>query len=277
MGTPLTGDTARADWLALTVATLNTMGISAVRSGLRQRYAAIGGTFEGSAVDVVLCQEVFTYYHLCCLKRYMPSYAACYRPSLAGPAGGLVTFSKVPCAATVYSGFPSKAGAGLRMTLRARARIKGVLVTRFAVPGPISVINTHLLANADGDWSETSKVHRAQAAQLLHLEHISNAQQRPVLVAGDFNMAPNSPKFEEFLGRAGLTDVFARSPQPTIRPEYLPAGAMPQRIDFILVAGPVQPKDHGSMFGSHGPADGAGPVSDHLGLFATALIPRSFL
>lgn len=121
----------------LTVASLNTLGVG---SHLRTRYRTIGRVFETSDVDVVNLQEVLTYYHLQLLRRSMPSYRASFRPSAAGPAGGLTTFSRHPVTTTSYR--------------RLTAVLKGALVTRLA---DVTIVNTHLSANRDGDWSPTSR------------------------------------------------------------------------------------------------------------------------
>jgi len=66
-------------------------------SQLAARYAVIGAGFDAGDADVVCCQEVFTYWHLRLLVRRMRSFRqVSYRPAPAGPAGGLVTFSRRP-------------------------------------------------------------------------------------------------------------------------------------------------------------------------------------
>src|SRR5215469_18198340 len=98
------GDAGRVRGNArLTVATLNTRGIPVTGSQLARRYQAIGEAFEVSDADVVAFQEVFTYWHLRLLARRMSSFRhVAYRPSAAGPAGGLVTFSRLPVSACAY-------------------------------------------------------------------------------------------------------------------------------------------------------------------------------
>jgi endonuclease/exonuclease/phosphatase family metal-dependent hydrolase len=255
----------------LTVATLNTMGLPALRSGLQRRYKAIGAAFERTAADVVLCQEVFTYYHLALLTRHLPSYRAHHKRSVAGPAGGLVTFSKEPALATRYYRFPPCTGAELGAAGRLRAQMKGAIVTVFGAPEPVAMVNTHLLANSAGDWSEGSTAYRAQGAQLASLGQIVRAQDCPVVAAGDFNMPATTPRFKAFLAAAGLADAFGGACPPTFRAGFLRPGAEPHCIDFILRSDAVQVNDHGLLFA----ADNSGPVSDHLGLFATVTIGRS--
>src|SRR5215475_7375916 len=90
----------------VTVASLNTRGIPFLGSRLAARYEAIGAEFEAGDADVVCVQEVLTHWHLRLLVRRMPSFRqVSWRPSLAGPAGGLVTFSRLPATGTTYRGF----------------------------------------------------------------------------------------------------------------------------------------------------------------------------
>lgn len=84
----------------LSVASLNTRGVPVLGSQLAGRYAAIGTAFEAGPAEVACFQEVLTYGHLRLLVQRMPSFAhVSYRSSFAGPAGGLVTFSRLPEAA----------------------------------------------------------------------------------------------------------------------------------------------------------------------------------
>src|SRR5206468_7574129 len=133
---------------------LNTRGMALVGSCLTERYRAIARTFEESPVDVVSFQEVLTYAHLRRLTRHMPSFRqVSYRPSAAGPAGGVVTVSRLPVAGRRYHRFPLPPGSpGVPLLARLRAPLKGTLVTRLARP-ELSVVTTHPLANFDGDWS----------------------------------------------------------------------------------------------------------------------------
>jgi hypothetical protein len=145
----------RPRWLS--VGSLNTWG-PGVR--MAERYGAIGEGFEAAGVEVVNLQEVHSYYHLGLPTRRMPSYRyMSYKGSVVGPAGGLVTCSRIPFSATKYERFPVPSATittGLPRFARLRALLKGALVTRLDEAG-VCVVNTHLLANVDGDWSESSR------------------------------------------------------------------------------------------------------------------------
>jgi len=71
--------------------------------------------------------------------------------------------------------------------------------------------------------------------------------------------------FGEFMAATGLADAFQGACPPTFRAEYLPAGATPHCIDFILTAGGVTVESTALLFAEKEPP---GYVSDHIGLRA---------
>jgi hypothetical protein len=96
----------------LTVASLNIRGMPVTGSQLTARCKAIGDAFDASSMDVVCLQEVLTYRHLNLLTSGMRSFPhISLGRSLAGPAGGLVTFSRKP-ATSSYQRFPLTRVAG---------------------------------------------------------------------------------------------------------------------------------------------------------------------
>jgi len=98
-----------------------------IGSRLARRYALIGAGFDAGDADVICCQEVFTYWHLRLLARRLRSFRhASYRPAPAGPAGGLVTFSRLPVSDTAYRrfGVPPQVH-GVPRPARYRAALKG--------------------------------------------------------------------------------------------------------------------------------------------------------
>jgi endonuclease/exonuclease/phosphatase family metal-dependent hydrolase len=230
----------------LTIASLNTRGIPLLGSRLRERYRAIGQEFERSDVDVVNCQEVLTYYHLRQLAQSMPSYPrVSYRRSALGPAGGLVTFSRLPVKATQYSRLPGW--------------LKGILVTRLA---SAYVVNTHPQANVDGDWSESNRFYRTHREQLAALADIVDALPGPAVVCGDFNVPRESDLFRTFITETHLIDAYAGACPPTFHASYLPPGRTSQCIDFILITGAFNVESADLMITDPS-------LSDHLGLRAT--------
>src|SRR5215471_14077253 len=255
----------------LTVVSLNTRGVPVFGSRLPERYAAIGAALESGDADVVCLQEVFSWWHLQLLARRMRSFGqVSLRMSPAGPAGGLVTFSRLPVSGTVYRGFgmPPRA-ASVSRTARLRAAVKGALVTRLARPG-LRVLNTHPSPNPDRDWSPEGRPYPLHKAQFDVLARVVRGAGSPAVVCGDFNVDRDNSLFRAFLAGTGLADAFEGSCPPTFRGEYLPAGVTPRCIDFILTAGDVKAESAAVMFAEKEPlAGGPGYVSDHLGLRAT--------
>jgi endonuclease/exonuclease/phosphatase family metal-dependent hydrolase len=265
------GDTGRVQGKArLTVATLNARGIPVTGSQLARRYQAIGEAFEVSDADVVAFQEVFTYWHLRLLARRMNSFRhVAYRPSAAGPAGGLVTFSRLPVSARAYRGFgfPAKAP-GISPTVRARASLKGVLVAQLPDPG-VSVLNTHPVANRDGDWSQANRYFPLHQGQLGVLAQVVNARTAPAVVCGDFNIDRDSVLLRGFLSETGLTDAFSGQCPATFHSEYLPPGERGHCIDFILVSPQIEAGVTQVLFGGKQLLGRRREyLSDHIGLYA---------
>jgi sphingomyelin phosphodiesterase 2 len=254
----------------LTVASFNTRGIPILRSRLARRYALIGTELDAGDADVVCFQEVFTYWHLRLLARRMPSFRHVnYRRSPAGPAGGLVTFSRLSVSGTVYRSFDIPAETpGVSVLTRFKAGLKGALVTQLARPG-LSVINTHPVANKDGDWSQVNRAYPLHRAALDTLARIMLGVPGPAVVCGDFNIDRDSSLIGEFMRRTGLADAFEGNCPATFHAEYLPAGKTPHCIDFILTAEGVKAEAAKMMFtGKKALPGGPDYVSDHIGLLA---------
>lgn len=262
------GRARRDAWL--TVATLNTRGIPLTGSQLAVRYRAIGAAFEASDADVVAFQEVFTYWHLRLLARRMTSFRhVAYRPSADGPAGGLVTFSRLPVSGHAYHGlgFPARAP-GLSWPARARAWLKGVLVAQLPEPGAC-VVNTHPAANRDGDWSQANRFFPLHQGQLAVLAQVVNTAAAPSVVCGDFNVDRDSVLLRDFLSQTRLADAFGGQCPPTFHAEYLHPGERGHCIDFILVSPQIEAGTTQALFGDKQLLDGQlDYLSDHIGLYA---------
>jgi sphingomyelin phosphodiesterase 2 len=258
----------------VTVVSLNTRGVPVAGSRLAVRYAAIGEAVDAGDADLVCFQEVFSWWHLRLLARRMRSFGhVSFRPSPVGPAGGLVTFSRPPVSGTVYRAFglPPRTP-GISWAARLRASLKGALVTRLAHPG-LCVINTHPAANRDGDWSRAGRFYPLHRAQLDVLAEVVRSVQAAPVVCGDFNIDRGSALFDQLLAGAGLADAFEGNCPATFRAEYLPAGATPHCIDFILTGDGVKAETANVMFAEMEPLPGGpGHVSDHVGLRARLLL-----
>lgn len=259
----------------LTVASLNTRGVPIVGSHLAERYTAIAEVFEASEVDVVNVQEVLTYYHLRRLLRSMPSYRfVSFRRSVAGPAGGLVTLSRNPLSRIAYRPFPFPSAAdaaGLPRLSRLNASLKGSLVTTL---GAVSIVNTHLLANHDGNWSSENRFYRVHQGQLAALGRHIDAVPRPAIVSGDFNIARDSSLYRDFIRDTGLVDAFGDECPPTFHAAYLEPGKTSHCIDFLLLSDPSITLEAAELTFTDKllMPGGAAYVSDHLGLLARVAI-----
>ena len=100
---------------------------------------------------------------------------------------------------------------------------------------------------------------------------VTNAGSSAV-VCGDFNIDRESSLFGEFRAATGLADAFGGACPPTFRAEYLPAGATPHCIDFVLTAGEVKVETAALVFAEKEPL---GYVSDHIGLRARLFLTPS--
>jgi endonuclease/exonuclease/phosphatase family metal-dependent hydrolase len=257
------------------VASLNIRGVPLPGSRLAARCQAVGAAFEASDVDVACFQEVHTYFHLALLARQMRSFRyVSFRRTLPGPAGDVVTFSRLPVLSSAHHGFgPAPAAPGIPVLTRLRARMKGALVTRLARP-EVAVINTHPVANTDGDWSAGNRFFPVHRAQLTALAGVIGSTSEPIVVCGDFNIDRDSDLFGEFTRDTRLNDAFGGNCPPTFRAEYLPGGVAARCIDFILTAGDIKAESAEVIFTGKQVLRGRpGYVSDHLGLRAELHFP----
>ncbi|WP_427888660.1 endonuclease/exonuclease/phosphatase family protein [Kribbella sp. GL6] len=214
----------------LTLVTLNTRGLPLPGTRISERYAAVAAALDPADVDVICLQEVNTYRQLSRLRRGFRSFPyVMYRRGLAGPAGGLVTLSRLQCG------------------------------------GP-RVLNVHPMANTDGDWSVQNRFHRSQGDQLRAL---AAAVKAPAVVCGDFNVSRDSVLYDEFRVGAGVRDAFDGDCPPTFHAEYLAPGSSAHCIDFIFVTEPAEVSGATVLFSDKvAMPSGTGHVSDHLGLRA---------
>jgi Endonuclease/Exonuclease/phosphatase family len=167
-----------------------------VGSRLAGRYAVIAAVLDTGDADVACFQEVLTWWHLRLLARRMRSFRhVSFRPSVIGPAGGLVTFSRPPVSGAAYRGFGLPPAVG---TARLRAALKGALLSWLPNPG-LCVVNTHPVANRDGDWSREGRFYPLHRAQLAVLAQVVRGISGPAVVCGDLNVDRDSSLFDDFV------------------------------------------------------------------------------
>jgi exonuclease III len=271
---------------------LNVCGLPSSLPPLAERAVHFCRHIEESDIDVVAFQEVWWRRALLVIRGYLPSYRfVAWRPGVAGqPAGGLVTFSRLPVGAVTYTSFrgarPSTGSVRFRAGRAVNSLLQGVLTVELAGHGAgcgAVVANTHLTANKDGDWSAGNRYHTFQRAQLetLHavLRRAGTAGTRLTVVAGDFNIASDGPLYPRIVDGGAWRDPFRATDPATYHAEFLPPGAVGHRIDYLLVSGdparfPVL--DSGLLFAEPlALPDGRRMyLSDHVALTARIGLPR---
>jgi endonuclease/exonuclease/phosphatase family metal-dependent hydrolase len=241
------------------------------------RLAVLGRRLERSDVDVACLQEVVLRRRVALLRSLAPSFGhVVHRPFVIGVLGGLVTLSRWPVVARRYVVY-RRLGRWRNAGRSDRLIRKGFLVTELDADGRrLVVVNTHLAANYDGDWSPGNDYAGLEHAELSQLaEAVAGVDPAAALVvAGDLNVPSGTWLFDDFLGRSELRDAFGGAGEPTCRPA--PADGSRYDIDHVLVRGPV---DVAAELVWREPvrlADGRDlPLSDHLGIAATLTIGQA--
>jgi endonuclease/exonuclease/phosphatase family metal-dependent hydrolase len=272
---------------AIHLMSLNVCGLPSPLPSLAERASHFCRWIDESDVDVVNLQEVWGRRTLKVIRAHLPSFAfVAWRHGVSGqPAGGLVTFSRLPVGAVSYTSFrgarPTAGGVGFRARCAVNSLLQGVLTVELAGLGAV-VANTHLTANKDGDWSAGNRYHALQRAQLgmLHtvLRQAGAVGNRLMLVTGDFNIASDAPLYPLIIDGGAWRDPFAATDPVTYHAEFLPPGSPAHRIDYLLVSGdaarfPVI--DNGLLFAEPLtlPAGRRMYLSDHVALTARIGLP----
>lgn len=208
------------------------------RGSARARLRALGEVLERSEYDIVCLQEVTSARNLAALRRVARSYHQVgYAPAFPIVRGGLVTLSRLPLTGQEFTLFRPA-----RPVRREWLMLKGVLVTRHRVGDlPLTVVNTHLSANRDDDWSAANRYTRVEAAELRQLGGVVRAAELtgpagPLVVAGDFNVPRDCATYRDFVRATGLRDLLAGHREPTYRPTA--RWPDPPAIDQVLLSVP---------------------------------------
>jgi endonuclease/exonuclease/phosphatase (EEP) superfamily protein YafD len=180
--------------------------------------------------DVTCLQEVFWQRDLPLLRAAHEAYQR------RGPllTGGLVTLTSAPIEGAAFERYAVN---GWLERLAWVGRM-GLLVSRYRHAGePLTVVNTHLPANYDEDWSDTNRFARRQAAELDQLAHSLHRLPAEgwLVVAGDFNVPASSRMFEDFLVAAGLVSAVDWA-------AWSPTGRVYHGIDNVLYRPPPDRK-----------------------------------
>lgn len=207
----------------LNIVTFNVSGLP-YPPYLEQRMAALALHLNNSDADVILLQEVHTYRTLRFLKNNLSNFThGTYVRALRGPKAGLVIFSRLRVD-------------GVKLVGVTKGTQKGMLITRI---GDVTVMNIHLSANKDGDWSPGNRYHAKQSIQLSDVARQVSQLHGKLVVGGDFNLARHADIYELFLSKTHLQDTAGTNNTPSFHKESLPPERTPVCIDFIFTRGAV--------------------------------------
>jgi len=215
----------------ISLATFNLKGSPILERDTYKRIKTLGISLNKKDIDIVNLQEVFTYYHLYLLKRKMSNFPYClFEPFVFGPKGGLVTISKIPIQKASFVSYPNP---------KIFKRIflgKGVLINKIK-DSAIYILNTHLTANRDNDWSKTNRFYPVHVSQIEKLKKaIENIKSfNFLIVSGDFNISKNSDLYKNITDKIQLKDVFKEYNFPTFHQEFMSKKEKSNRIDYILI------------------------------------------
>ncbi len=205
---------------------------------IKHRYSKLAEGIRELNADVILLQEVHTYWLLKFLKQEFREYKhVVYQKFVYGPKGGLVIFSKIPFELHQYVDF-KKRGTFVNKSFIAHVIRNGVLIAK-STHLPIYILNTHLTPNPDFDWRMENRYCKYILAQLEQIAIIINrlsAKGQGILAGGDFNTAKDSELYKRFIKLTKLVDVFAEHKTPTFHQEYLSKKKKTKRIDYIFIS-----------------------------------------
>ena len=219
--------------------TLNCFGVPTPTT--RRRLLTLAHELDRQGSNVVCLQEVQAHTYRRLLTQANARYPVnAYEPFVHAPKGGLLTLARQPIKQQRFTLYRER---GMWYTPAVMDWIlhKGVLATDITCDGlPIVVLNTHLVANYQGNWSERNRFARSEWAQLQQLAEIVMAQPAEALVVacGDFNIPRGSWMYERFLAASGMTDPLAGDTRWTYRALEGLAQRFGQPIDFALVRTP---------------------------------------
>jgi hypothetical protein len=125
---------------------------------------------EATDALIVNLQEVHTYGLVTVLKKHLKSYPyMAFKPSVFGPKAGLITFSKLPIEMVSFASLFKATRKLDKSVMLSRAALdslfKGVLIIR--IKDSVTVLNVHLSANTDGDWSKANRFIRRIRLSLM--------------------------------------------------------------------------------------------------------------
>lgn len=221
--------------------TMNTFGVPTGHTNARMR--TLAHHLNTADLDAVCFQEVqLSYYNRLLRREFHAMPHAAFEPHVYAPKGGLLTLSRHPLRHLAFEPFRTRR---LRIgpALTDWALYKGALVTEVTGQAmQVIIVNTHLNANYDGDWSPANRYAAIEHRQTQQLAEIVQGQDPHALVfvVGDFNFPRGCWIYEDFVQAAGVIDPLANHQEPTFRPPRLAPAHFAQPIDFAFVRPPHQ-------------------------------------
>lgn len=221
----------------LRLLSLNCLGVPFL-GNTRARLQTLGRSLNEADLDVICLQEIQYSGYLPLLRQRLTTYPhVAYEPFLHAPKGGLVTFSRWPIERRQFTLYRAR-GPIHTPAMADWLLHKGILTTRVRLgETEATVINTHLVANYSGDWSNLNLYTRYQQAELHQLARVVNAldRQAPLVVAGDFNVPRGNWLYRDFVAATNLLDPLAENTEPTYRRAFLVPGRYAHAIDHVFV------------------------------------------
>ena len=231
------------------------------KGDVRPRLRALAEALDHGGFDVACLQEVMLRHNLRLLRGYPYRVA-----SGVLLKDGLVLLSRWPVRRHRFVRYPVSRPVRGEWLMR-----KGIQLAEVVTPaGPVAVVNTHLSANRDDDWSPGNRYTRIGARELDRLAAALPAT-LPLVVAGDFNLPRNSTVYTRFVARTGLTDLMAGDSGPTYRPT--PAFPSPPALDQLLVRGLTGRAELVLRDAVTLPGGRRAYLSDHYGIAADLTLP----
>ncbi len=207
------------------------------------RLRTIARELNDPALDVICLQEVQFSAYVPLLHQNLPQFPfAAFEPFVYAPKGGLITFSRRPITRKQFFLYPER-GWWHTPSLADHMLHKGILMTELTYADqPVVILNTHLTANYNANWSRANRYALLEQAQLRRLAAVVNdiSSDSIVIICGDFNIPRQSWLYSEFVELTGVFDPLAKDTKPT---QYLSPWLPSQyhmAIDHVFVRLPAQ-------------------------------------
>ncbi len=204
---------------------------------VEQRIETLATRLPDLDLDVLFVQEAWTSWVRERLIRSASEAGFHVSARSADPlSGGLLLFSRLPIREPRFERFHFS-GDPERVLDGEYLGGKGFLVvTLDTADGPISLVNTHLIAHYRHDQPRLDSAVRT--VQLLQIVRAVRALDGPVVIGGDFNCLRSDPEYAVFAGLTGSVEVAdGRSDPATISRSnfYKQHRKSDQRIDYLFV------------------------------------------